>query len=237
MSKIPWYAARASGVVAWALILLTIVWGLLLATRVLGRKPAPAWLLSLHRFLAALSLVFVGVHVGAIMLDSYTSFGPVDVLVPFASSWHPLAVAWGIVAMYLLVAIEITSLLRHKISNKMWHAIHLCSYILFGMVTIHFATAGTDVRAMLTSTAAVLIATAAAFGSAALYLWRSDPGVPEESAPRTRSRVRPATPVAPRRPAASVAPAVPATPPVAPGPAVTTATAPVAVPRRQPARH
>jgi predicted ferric reductase len=227
MSKIPWYAARASGVVAWALILLTIVWGLLLATRVLGRKPAPAWLLSLHRFLAALSLVFVGVHVGAIMLDSYTSFGPVDVLVPFASSWHPLAVAWGIVAMYLLVAIEITSLLRHKISNKMWHAIHLCSYILFGMVTIHFATAGTDVRTMLSSTAAVLIATAAAFGSAALYLWRSDPGVPEEAAPRAGGgrRARPTTPVARATPSA---PAIPA---------VTTAAAPVAVPRRQPARH
>ena len=40
--------------------------------------------------------IFVGVHVGSIMLDSYTSFGPADVLVPFASSWHPLAVAWGV---------------------------------------------------------------------------------------------------------------------------------------------
>jgi predicted ferric reductase len=199
MSQIPWYAARASGVVAWALILLTIVWGMLLATRVLGRTPAPAWLLSLHRFLAALSLVFVGVHVGALLLDSYTSFGPADVLVPFASTWHPLAVAWGIVGMYLLVAIEITSLLRHRLSHKVWHAIHLCSYALFGMVTIHFATAGTDVRTMLTSTAAVLIATAAAFGSAALSLWRSDPGVPEDAAPRG---VRGSAPVAtpPRQP-------------------------------------
>jgi predicted ferric reductase len=239
VSKIPWYAARASGVVAWALILLTIVWGLLLATRVLGRKPPPAWLLSLHRFLAALSLVFVGVHVGAILLDSYTNFGPVDVLVPFASSWHPLAVAWGIVAMYLLVAIEITSLLRHRISNKMWHAIHLCSYFLFGMVTIHFATAGTDVRTMLTSTAAVLIATAAAFGSAALYLWRSDPGVPDEPAPRAGGGrgARPARPTATAARATPPIVAAPASASAPATPAVTTAAVPVAVPRRQPARH
>ena len=33
MDKITWYVARSSGIVAWALILTTIVWGLLLATR------------------------------------------------------------------------------------------------------------------------------------------------------------------------------------------------------------
>ena len=84
-----WYAARASGLVAWGLVLASIVWGLLLATRVLGRRPTPAWLLSLHRYLGALAVVFVGVHVGAILLDSYTSFGVVDVLVPFTGSWDP----------------------------------------------------------------------------------------------------------------------------------------------------
>ena len=186
MSKIPWYAARAGGVVAWALILLTIVWGLLLATRVLGRRPAPAWLLSLHRFLAALALAFVGVHVGAIMLDSYTSFGPVDVLVPFASSWHPLAVAWGIVGMYLLAAIEITSLLRHKLSNRMWHAVHLLSYFLFATTTVHMLTAGTDARALVATSAAVLLGVAVTFGSVALYLWRSDPGEPRALARSAR---------------------------------------------------
>jgi hypothetical protein len=176
VEQVTWYAARASGVVAWALVLLTIVWGMLFATRVLGRRVAPAWLLSLHRYFATLSLVFVGVHVGAIMLDSYTSFGPADVLVPLASSWHPVAVAWGIVGMYLLVAIEVTSLLRQRLSHRVWHAIHLCSYLLFGAITVRFVTAGTDVRAMVASTTGVMIATAAAFGGAALYLWRSDPG-------------------------------------------------------------
>ena len=82
MDKLTWYVARASGIVAWALILTTIVWGLLLATKVLGRRPSPAWLLSLHRYLGALTVAFVGVHVGAILLDSYTSFGITDVLVP-----------------------------------------------------------------------------------------------------------------------------------------------------------
>src|SRR5829696_6524294 len=82
MDKIPWYVARSSGIVAWVLILATIAWGLLLATKVLGRRPAPAWVLSLHRYLGALAVVFVGVHVGAILLDTYTDFGITDVLCP-----------------------------------------------------------------------------------------------------------------------------------------------------------
>ena len=161
---------------AWALILATIVWGLLLATKVLGRKPGPAWLLSLHRYLGALTVAFVGVHVGAILLDSYTDFGLTDVLVPFTGSWHPLAVAWGIVGMYLLIAIEITSLLRHRMSNRAWHSVQLLSNLLFPTTTVHMLTAGTDVKALVASSAAVLLGVAATFGCVAMYLWRNDAG-------------------------------------------------------------
>jgi DMSO/TMAO reductase YedYZ heme-binding membrane subunit len=199
VTKIPWYVARASGIVAWALILLTIVWGLLLATKVLGRKPGPAWLLSLHRYLGALAVAFVGVHVGAILLDSYTNFGPVDVLVPFTGSWHPLAVAWGIVGMYLLAAIEITSLLRHRLSSRAWHAVHLLSYFLFATTTVHMLTAGTDAKAVMASSAAVLLGVAVTFASVAMYLWRSDPGEPRALArPHRVRRPEPPTPVSSR---------------------------------------
>jgi len=196
-AKITWYFARSSGLVTWALILMTIVWGLLLATRALGRRPTPAWLLSLHRYLGALALVFLGVHVGAILLDSYTDFSIVNVLVPFTSSWDPLAVAWGIVAMYLLVAIEITSLLRNRMSRRAWHAVHLLAYFLFATSTVHMLTAGTDAKAVVASSAAVLVATAAVFGSAALYLWRRDA---ERQDATRRERRRETVDTTPRHP-------------------------------------
>ena len=186
MSNLAWYVARSSGIVAWALILATIVWGLLLATKVLGRKPGPAWLLSLHRYLGALAVVFVVVHVGAIMLDTYTNFGITDVLVPFTGSWHPVAVAWGIVGMYLLLAIEITSLLRHRMSKRAWHAVHLLSYFLFATTTVHMLTAGTDVKALMASTAAVMLGIAATFGATALYVWRHDTSAPRVAIRSTR---------------------------------------------------
>src|SRR3989442_11804872 len=97
---LPWYVARASGLVAWMLLAAATLWGLALSTKVLGKRPRPNWILDLHRWLGGLALVFTGVHVIALLGDQYVHFGLVDVLVPFASSWHPGWVAGGVVALY-----------------------------------------------------------------------------------------------------------------------------------------
>lgn len=141
-----WYVARASGLVAWALLTFTVVWGILLSTKVLGRRPTPAWLLDLHRFVGGATVVFVGVHLAAIFLDSYVHFDLVALFLPFASTWNPVAVAWGIAALYLLVAVEVTSLLRRALPNRLWRRVHYASFPLFALATIHGLTAGSDSR-------------------------------------------------------------------------------------------
>jgi methionine sulfoxide reductase heme-binding subunit len=139
-----WYVARAGGLMAWVLVAVSVLWGLMLSTKVLGRRVRPNWILDLHRFVGALAVVFTGVHVAGLVLDSYVSFGPTELLVPFASAWRPAAVAWGVVALYLLVAIELTSLARRRLSKRVWHAVHLASFPLFAMGTVHALTAGSD---------------------------------------------------------------------------------------------
>jgi predicted ferric reductase len=142
--NILWYSARASGLIAWAIAAASVLWGLALSTRILGKNPRPVWLLDLHRFLGGIAVVFVGVHIVSVMLDSYAHFGLVEILVPLTGSWHPVAVAWGIVAMYLLIAIELTSLLRTRIPTSLWRRVHLASFGVFALTTVHALTAGTD---------------------------------------------------------------------------------------------
>ena len=172
-----WYVARAGGLVAWALVVASCAWGLLHAIRAFGRRPSPAWMLSTHRYLGALAVTFVAVHVIAILADSYVQFSLVDVLVPFTAAWHPIALAWGIVGMYLLLAVEITSLVRARLSPRVWRNVHVLSYVLLAMVTIHLLSAGTDTTDLLPVTSAVLIGVAAVFGSAMLLTWRTAPKV------------------------------------------------------------
>ena len=144
MSSVWWYVARSSGLVAWGLAALAVLWGLLLSTKVMGRKVRPNWLLDLHRFLGGLTVVFIAIHLVSLILDPYVDFGAMQILVPFASTWKPLAVAWGVVAFYLLLAVELTSLIRNRIPKRWWRAVHFSSYAIFVLGTVHLLTAGTD---------------------------------------------------------------------------------------------
>ena len=71
-------------------------------------------------------------------------FGLVEVLVPLTGTWRPGAVAWGIVAMYLLVAVELTSLARARLPKRIWDSSHYIAFPLFLFASIHALTAGTD---------------------------------------------------------------------------------------------
>ena len=139
-----WYTARAAGIVTWALLAASVLWGLALSTRVFRGRLRPAWVLDLHRFLGGAAVVFLAVHIVTIVFDSYVHFGLVEVLVPLTGTWRPGAVAWGIVAMYLLVAVELTSLARARLPKRLWDSSHYIAFPLFLFASIHALTAGTD---------------------------------------------------------------------------------------------
>lgn len=139
-----WYLSRATGLVAWGLAVASILWGLALASRALGPRPRAPWLLALHRWLGGLTILFTAAHVGAIVADSYLPFGVTDVLVPFASRWRATAVAWGVIAAWFLVAIEITSFQMKRLPKRIWHGIHMTSYVVAVLATVHGITAGPD---------------------------------------------------------------------------------------------
>ncbi len=139
-----WFVARSGGIVALVLTGLSVIWGLALSTKVMDRTPSPKWLLALHRWLGGLSVTFTAVHIAGLVFDSFVQFGITDILVPFASAWKPAAVAWGIVSMYLLVAVQLTSVFMKRIKKSWWKRIHMSSWVLFWTGLIHGITAGTD---------------------------------------------------------------------------------------------
>lgn len=141
--KLWWYTVRASGMIAWVLVVASVLWGLALSARA-TRRPRPAWVLDLHRFLAGLTFAFVGIHLIGLLADSYVGFGFSDMFVVYASKWRPGAVAWGIGALYLLIAVEVTSVLMRRMSRRFWHTVHLLSFVIFISVTAHALLAGAD---------------------------------------------------------------------------------------------
>lgn len=151
VDQIWWFVSRSAGIVAWVLLSLSVLAGMSISGRragemAKGRALPAGWALDLHRFSSSLSLVFLGVHLGALVLDDFVHFGLGELFVPMMSQWNPAAVAWGIVAFWLVVAVEATSLIRRRIPHRVWRVVHGLSFLVWLTSTVHLFVAGTDVE-------------------------------------------------------------------------------------------
>ena len=183
-----WYVSRASGTVAWVLVLATCAWGILLATRLFRGWDRPAWLLDLHRWLGSLLLASTALHMLALIGDNYTHFTVAHLVVPFASTWEPGSVALGVVGFWMLAAVQATSWMMKKLPKRLWRIVHMLSYVAFVMVTWHAIAAGTDASSRWYGALTVaMVVLAAAFGSARLITLRSPTARTPGRVPRTPS--------------------------------------------------
>ena len=144
--QIWWFATRGAGLMTWAVAAGSVVFGLLMSSKLLGRKPGLPWLLDIHRFFSSLTAAFLTLHLVTLWADSFVEFGLIEFFVPFTSEWRRGAVTWGVLALYLMLAIELSSLVRDRIPERTWHGIHLLSYVSVVFGSVHAWQAGSDVR-------------------------------------------------------------------------------------------
>jgi predicted ferric reductase len=139
-----WYSTRGAGAVSLVLLTSVVVLGILSALR-WGSKAWPRFLTSgLHRNLALLSMVFLGLHIVTAVVDPFTSLGWKAALVPFSSSYRPFWLGLGVVAIDLLLALVITSLVRHLIGHRPWRFIHWLAYACWPIAVVHGIGTGSD---------------------------------------------------------------------------------------------
>lgn len=158
VSQIWWYTSRASGVVAWLLLSTSVLAGLAISTRTSRSLPA-GWTLDLHRFLSTVSLLFLSIHMVALVPDNFIYFAWAEILVPYGSEWRAGPVAWGIVAFWLLLIVEVSSLVRTRIPTRLWRTIHYLSFVVWALATVHLLYAGSDVGNVVFRIAQVLVVT------------------------------------------------------------------------------
>jgi sulfoxide reductase heme-binding subunit YedZ len=139
-----WYVARASGVLAFVLLTVTVLLGVLLS----GRKTLPGWpryaVEDVHRFANLLTWSFVGLHVLGLLADNFIGFTVAQVLVPFASHYRPTATAAGILAAELLGALALTNVYRKRLPYTLWRRAHYLNFAVWVLAFVHGIAAGTD---------------------------------------------------------------------------------------------
>ena len=138
-----WLLARASGLAAYALLTLSVLAGLVLKSRPFVQLRA-ATVTEVHKTLALTGLGALALHAGSLVLDSTVKVTPAALVVPGLVAYRPAAVAAGVVAAWLFVAVTASFWVRKRIGQKLWRRLHWFTFALFALATIHGATAGTD---------------------------------------------------------------------------------------------
>ena len=139
-----WLAARASGVVALALVTLSVGIGLAMAGRVARRPGWPRVLMGLHEHAALAGLSAIAVHGITLLLDPWLHPGPAGVAVPFAMGYRPLFSGLGVVAAYLAALLGLSFYARRWIGTRLWRRAHRATVLVYLLGVIHALGAGTD---------------------------------------------------------------------------------------------
>src|SRR5258708_2080204 len=143
---VTWDVARAGGFTAFGLLTLSVAIGLALTLHWQSSRWPRLINSELHNFVTLLALIFTGVHVLAVWIDPFTNFGWNEVFIPFVSHYRPLWMAFGIVALYLGIAIGISTWLRPHIGYKWWRRLHVLTLLLYGLVVVRGIATGSDTR-------------------------------------------------------------------------------------------
>jgi hypothetical protein len=114
------------------------------------RLATPRWprfvVAALHRNVSLLATAFLALHIVTAVADSYAPIRIIDVFVPFVGSYRPLWLGLGAVALDLLLALVITSLLRERIGYRAWRAVHWAAYACWPVALLHGLGTGSDTR-------------------------------------------------------------------------------------------
>lgn len=144
-AQAPWHLSRASGVIGYVLLWLSMVLGLSITNRLARLWPGGPAAFDLHQFASLVALAFAGFHAVILMGDHYIGYTLPQILVPFAASgYKPIATAWGQIALYLGLIVSFSFYVRNRIGRRAWRLIHFASFLMFVLVTVHSIAAGTD---------------------------------------------------------------------------------------------
>jgi methionine sulfoxide reductase heme-binding subunit len=143
-----WYLSRGTGAVTLVLLTATVVLGIAGTLRWRPATGLPRFLVDgLHRNVSLLVVVLLAVHVLATLLDPFAHLRALDAVVPLAASYRPLWLGLGALALDLLVALVVTSLVRVRLGLRSWRAVHWAAYACWPVALLHGLGTGTDATA------------------------------------------------------------------------------------------
>lgn len=153
-----WGFLRVSGIIGYALLTVSVASGALLA----ARFTPPDWLAKplqygWHGLTAGSGLALVAIHVAFSLVTEHYPQTLAAVLLPGTASFEPVAMAFGTLGTYLLLAPYVTFAAKRRLRPTWVKRLHLMAYPGFVAGTLHGILGGSDRLAWLYIAAMALV--------------------------------------------------------------------------------
>jgi sulfoxide reductase heme-binding subunit YedZ len=142
-----WYATRGLGTATLVVLTGTVVLGIVTVTRWSGESTPGFVAADIHRNLSLLAISLLAAHILTTVLDPFAHITVRDVIIPVGAAYRPVWLGLGVGAMWILIAVIATSLLRDRIGPLLWRLIHWTAYGSWPLAVIHGLGTGSDARA------------------------------------------------------------------------------------------
>jgi sulfoxide reductase heme-binding subunit YedZ len=139
-----WLASRASGIVALALISLSVMLGLAMAGRVSRDPRLRRTMIAVHEHAALGALIAIAVHAITLLGDKWLDPGVAGILVPFRMDHAPFYTGIGIIGAYLAAALGLSFYFRRRIGARRWRSLHRATILVYVLAVVHTLGAGSD---------------------------------------------------------------------------------------------
>lgn len=141
---VPWVSSRLLAFIAYGAIAGSVIYGLLLSTKLLDAVAHRPITFTLHQDLAAVGLGLAGIHGALLGLDRTVPASIGELAIPFATTYRPLWVGFGQLAFWISAAVVASFYLRRRIGQRAWRLLHYATFLAFVGATAHGIGAGTD---------------------------------------------------------------------------------------------
>jgi sulfoxide reductase heme-binding subunit YedZ len=139
-----WLTSRAAGITALLAVTTSVLVGLLMATKLLGRPKLNRTLLSIHEHTALAGLVAIAVHGLTLLGDPWLRPGLTGLVIPFTMSYRPFFTGLGVISGFLAAVLGLSFYLRKRIGARLWRRAHRWTIAVYVLGVAHTLGAGTD---------------------------------------------------------------------------------------------
>ena len=131
---------RGSGMAAYVLLFFIVFGGLILSLQWVPARQRTNYL-TYHRLISFSALAMLLLHGLAFFIDKYAFVSWMDVLIPFWTQHKTLEIATGIIALYTMAALVLTSYrsVMKAIGYENWRATHYLAFPCFILSFYHGA--------------------------------------------------------------------------------------------------